>query len=314
MDKKNLRIMSILNEDCRTSLTDLSKAILSSKQATSQRIKRLETEYIRSYRPITNIFRLGYTGAYLYLKIAGLKKKNLFKKLGNLKKLEEVSWIATLFGSFDVAIAFRYKNAYDLSSILNRIYSEFNKRIIGKEIFLSQKFIIPVLSMDDEKKGQRFFILESNHGKILVLNPIQKKILKELSYNARASYSKLSEKLGISSKTIKKKISELEKEGVILGYSAILDYPSLGFLWTSCILKTYPGTDISLLVEFLKKESRITWIAISVENEIMFDFLGKDFSSLKDFLNNLKINYDHEIIDYNLLNINVAHKANRAFS
>jgi len=273
----------------------------------------LENGSIKSYKPIINIFRLGYSGAYLYLKTAGLKKKNLSEKLNNIKKLEEVSWIATLFGNFDIAIAFRYKSAYDLSIILNKIYSEFNRKIVGKEILLSQKFIIPALSFEEDEK-QQFFILESDHGKTIILTQIQKRILKELFYNARASYSKMSEKLGISSKTIKKKIFELEKEKVILGYSAILDYLSLGFLWTSCILKTYPGTDISSLVEFLKKENRITWIAISIENGIMFDFLGEDFSSLKDFLNNLKINYDHKIRDYNLLSIDVTHKFHQEFS
>jgi len=55
------------------------------------------------------------------------------------------------------------------------------------------------------------------------------KILKELVNDARLSYNEIARRIGIAVGTVAARISNLEKQGVIKGYSAIVDAEKLGY-------------------------------------------------------------------------------------
>jgi DNA-binding Lrp family transcriptional regulator len=59
------------------------------------------------------------------------------------------------------------------------------------------------------------------------------KILKALVLNARLSSRQIAQKLGIATGTVLARIRNLEKTGVIKGYSAIIDYEKLGYELTA---------------------------------------------------------------------------------
>jgi DNA-binding Lrp family transcriptional regulator len=61
------------------------------------------------------------------------------------------------------------------------------------------------------------------------------KILEMLKKDARTPLSHISEEIGLSSPSIKDRISKMESEGVILGYRPILDYAKLGLPLTAFI-------------------------------------------------------------------------------
>jgi Lrp/AsnC family transcriptional regulator, leucine-responsive regulatory protein len=301
IDKKNKKIIDLLTRNSRISLKELSQSILSSKQATSQRIKRLEKSGIKGYKMIVDNFKLGFENLYIYLKISGLDESKFSKKIIRIKKYANVGWIARLFGDFDLAISLRYKNKYDLSKFIGILYKEFNKNIKKTELFFSKEFIIPSITFNENKNRNLFTIGDIDREYSLL--PIQEKIIKELEDNAKMSYSQIAEKTKISPKTIKRQLKIMEREKVILGYTIILDYNALNLLWNSCILHINPGSDISPIIEYLTADSRVSWIAISIENRIMFDFLSEDFYTLRNFVNTMKIKYNDEILDYKTMNI-----------
>ena len=55
------------------------------------------------------------------------------------------------------------------------------------------------------------------------------KILNALLENSRNSFRQIAKKVGVSPATVMTHINALEKNGVIKGYSALLDYEKLGF-------------------------------------------------------------------------------------
>lgn len=65
-----------------------------------------------------------------------------------------------------------------------------------------------------------------SHPKI---DEIDEKIIDELIENAKIPLRELSQKVGISFVTVMNRIKKLEKEGVIKGYSAKIDYEKLGY-------------------------------------------------------------------------------------
>ncbi len=61
------------------------------------------------------------------------------------------------------------------------------------------------------------------------MNPKDQKILNLLLENSRLSFRELAKKAGISVVTVINRVRELEKESIIKGYTAELDYEKLGY-------------------------------------------------------------------------------------
>ena len=71
-------------------------------------------------------------------------------------------------------------------------------------------------------------------------------LLKLLSRNPRYTVSQLGDMLGASEKEVKKQIKDLEKEGIICGYKAVIDWDSVDGSLVSAIIeiKVVPKADL----------------------------------------------------------------------
>jgi DNA-binding Lrp family transcriptional regulator len=61
------------------------------------------------------------------------------------------------------------------------------------------------------------------------------KILKKLLSDARISYRKVAEEIGVSPPTVLARVEKLESDGIIRSYSALLDHEKLGYDLTAII-------------------------------------------------------------------------------
>ena len=68
-----------------------------------------------------------------------------------------------------------------------------------------------------------------------MLDKTDVKILEKLLSDARMSYRKIAEEIGVSPPTVLSRVSKLEKEGVVKSYSAMLDHERLGYDLTAII-------------------------------------------------------------------------------
>ena len=68
-----------------------------------------------------------------------------------------------------------------------------------------------------------------------VIDELDEKILAELQRNSRASYRQLAKRVGVSPATLITRMARLERDKVVLCYSADLDYSRLGYEFTAVI-------------------------------------------------------------------------------
>jgi DNA-binding Lrp family transcriptional regulator len=61
------------------------------------------------------------------------------------------------------------------------------------------------------------------------------KIIKQLLSDARLSYRKIAERIGVSPPTVLSRVQKLEKNRIIKSYSAVLDHEKLGYDLTAMI-------------------------------------------------------------------------------
>ena len=69
----------------------------------------------------------------------------------------------------------------------------------------------------------------------MVMDETDVKILKSLMSDARLSSRQVSKKSGVSIGTVLTRMRRMEKEGVVRGYSAVVDHEKLGYMLTALI-------------------------------------------------------------------------------
>lgn len=79
------------------------------------------------------------------------------------------------------------------------------------------------------------------------------KILELLLEDARLSHREIAGKLKVSPTTVGKVLKALEEEGIIQGYTALVDWSKLGYDSIMCLqLAASPGADIEKVGDMLK--------------------------------------------------------------
>ena len=85
----------------------------------------------------------------------------------------------------------------------------------------------------------------------MTLDTLDKKILNNLTVDARQSARQLALKLGVSTVTILSRMKKLEKEKIILGYAVRIDHERIGYSLTA-------------IIEIMAKKDRI----VDIEEEV----------------------------------------------
>ncbi|MEM2463712.1 MAG: Lrp/AsnC family transcriptional regulator [Candidatus Bathyarchaeia archaeon] len=94
-------------------------------------------------------------------------------------------------------------------------------------------------------------IRQTNVKKVVSLDDVDLKILRALTLDARASSRQLAKQCGVSTNTVLSRIKKLEENGVIKGYTALVEHEKLGY-------------ELTVVVELTVSKGRL----LEVENEV----------------------------------------------
>ncbi len=298
LNKKDFKLIEIICKNSKKSTLNISKELGISRQAVHKKLDKIRDRAILKFVTILNYPKLGYSNMHLYLKIQGVVRKDLIKKIKKAEDIENVTWVSTLMGDYDISLSIFFKSISELHRDLNKIYSIFKDSIRHKELHLiDEQFISHIVFSDKRKTIRRI------GGDKMKISDTDKKILNYIKSNSRFEWSKLISQLKLNYQTAKKHIKHLESEDIILGYGAIINYSTLDYSWNLCILNISSGHSLEKILEKIKIEKRVPFISTTVDNKIILDFVSRDYEELKEFLDKLKIEFPKEIEDYKILNI-----------
>ena len=107
------------------------------------------------------------------------------------------------------------------------------------------------------------------------LDKTDKKILAELQANGRISNSDLSRKVGLSESPCLSRVRKLEDDGVIAGYSALLDHRKLGLDMVAYVQVNLDQRSEADTNAFVKAVKKAPWIVECVAISGTHDYLLK---------------------------------------
>ncbi|ASJ03543.1 transcriptional regulator [Thermococcus profundus] len=125
-------------------------------------------------------------------------------------------------------------------------------------------------------------------GKVKI-DPIDVKIIKLLSKNARMTYKELAEKLGTTRQRISRRMEKLERTGVVQKYTVVPNFDLLGYSHLILGITVRAGTPIDEIVEKLKTNEHVMIIqkALGTHNLVLHVIAPKDMKEIQDIIESI---------------------------
>jgi Lrp/AsnC family transcriptional regulator, leucine-responsive regulatory protein len=231
LDLLDKKILFELEKDSSIPVSILAKKIKRSKESVNYRINRLkERNILRNCTAIVDMSKLGYLTFRVYIQWQNMTlqlKEQFYKDVG----MNENIWTTTeLHGKWDFAFFIGIKRDEYIEKfhkIWNNLMSKYKPLIANYKIAI----YAPVYNFnkrffyDDKTMISRIY----GEGGVVEHDELDETILPIYSSDVRQSLVTIAKQAKTSIETVRRRIRELERKKVIVGYKIDLNLPKLGF-------------------------------------------------------------------------------------
>jgi Lrp/AsnC family leucine-responsive transcriptional regulator len=312
LDTKDKKILYHLNSNARQPLSQISKKVGLSQEVVNYRIKKLEdNNIITNYQLIVNLSKLGIFQFKICLSLQHITSKVLTQIISKLKLKEEIKWIASSSGNWDIIISAEASSISQIDKIKNETIEAFENYINEKSVAIlvqGSTYNRDYLLETPEKSKERIIMKESNPIK---LDKIELEILKELSKNARTSVIEIATKLKTTARIISYNIQQLQKKEIILGFKIAINYELLGikFYKTFIYLDKPESKKVEALNTFLENHKNVIHNGKVLGNwDLEPEFETYSEQEFDSILTKIKDNFPDIIKKIDIITIQQEHK------
>jgi Lrp/AsnC family transcriptional regulator, regulator for asnA, asnC and gidA len=120
------------------------------------------------------------------------------------------------------------------------------------------------------------------------LDSVNLQIIRALEEDSRMSLRKLAQRVGLTPNILHNRINSLEQDGVILGYTPIIDSAKMGYALTAIIMIQVEGGHIVEVENEIAKETNVLSVYdITGDYDAVVFAKFRDNAALNSFLKNL---------------------------
>ncbi len=300
LDKLDVKILTILDKDGRSTESAIAKEVKTSKQVVKYRLKRLEERgIIENYYSMLDVGRLGFDSYYIFLQLTGLdssKEGELYEKI---LKLEQVAWLVTGVGRWDSVILFCARSVAEF----DRQLSDF-KMLLGKHL---HEYVFTTLvnaahiSYKLTGSGQYEPLMTTTKNKNIHLDETEKRIIDALSQSARSPITEIAKRTGIPTHTVNYRLRQLRKDNVIQGFKPKVNVQKIGVQWFLLLISTgnVPKERIAQFTSYCKQHKNVYYLTNTVgKYSLMLDIHVKSIEEFREFLFSMKDEFSDVILQY----------------
>jgi DNA-binding Lrp family transcriptional regulator len=312
LDLKDRKILALLDENCRYSNSQIAKKVGLSKPAVEYRLRRFEkNKIIFEFYTALDITRLGYSQYKIYFKFQDATLEDEQRMIDYWKKERNSAWVGQIRGRWDLAVSILSHSNFGFGKVLNGFMNKFSKFILEKDVLLTE--YSPIYS--------REYLPETKHRQFIYGKPVKrykldetdKRILRELSVNARVSIVELAEILKITRDIINYRIKKLTKDKIIIQYRCYPQLNNIGVNLYKLILRTKNLNEenekqLREYIDAHQKATQYLKLIGSWDLEIEFETVNED--ELYLILTDLRKRFSNIIRDFDILRITENYKLN----
>lgn len=310
LDLKDRKILALLDENSRLSNSKIARKVGLSKPSVEYRIQRFhKNNLIFQYYSVIDFTKLGYSQYKIYFKFQDTSLEDEQRMVDYWKGDRNSVWVAQIRGRWDLAVSVLARSNFEFGRVLSKFMNEYSKFILEKDVLLTEYSPVYARKYLTETKPSEFFY--GPPSKIHELDEADKKILKELSTNARMSIVFLAEKTGLSRDIINYRLKKLTGEKIIVQYRCYLNLRNLGINHYKVVLRTknldeQSEKDIKSYVKQNNKATQFLKLIGSWDLEIEFE--TENEYELYGILTEIRKRFSDVIRDFDLLRITETYK------
>jgi DNA-binding Lrp family transcriptional regulator len=312
LDLKDRKILYELDVDSRQPFHNIAKKVGLSKDTVIYRINKLKEEgIIQRFHTVIDNGKLGLIPFRLYLRLKSTTPETEEEILDYLKNQREVVWLMSIEGEYDIGLATYVKSIREMNLFWKSLFSKYRNFIDRRWLTIYTKVAYyPRAYFLELKENYEEFVCFTEPEE-MKLDDKEIEILKLLAPDARISVVDIASKLKLTAKTAAKKIKELEKKKVIVGYRTMFDLEKLGYQYFKVHISVQDLTPVKekAIKNYLRQHPNIVY-----DNEILggydleIEIQVKSLNELRDVLGDMKRRFAGAIINYTYMLFYKEHK------
>jgi len=307
LDKKDKKILLELEKDSRQTNIQISRKAGLSPQAVAYRINNLEKQGILTgFWTVIDYQKLGFNCNNIFLKLKNLSAQEEKELIEYLRSVKGISWIAQTIGRWDIMLAFLYENLNDFNEIFSKICNEYYDKIQDYQITPNlDNYPLSCKLLYNDFNDIKIPHVVCGENKAVKIDSKDHVLLKELTNHARASITELSNKLGMTQKTVRNKMKRLMKEGVIQAFRPSINYNKLGYQWRICFLQVanFKESEKARFMSYAKIHPSITYLVNTIGHNINVDILTQHDDHFLEIKNELHKEFKDFIKNFEIVNV-----------
>jgi len=229
IDKIDRKILLALDKNPRASFNQLGKAARVSKEVAQYRFKQLEKKGILTgFFAFINVSKLGYQTHKILIKYKSVTTEVQKEIITFIKRSKMVAWSGHSEGAWDLIITTLSPNSTVFTSFYLSFFNRFGEYFKQKEVLIpidNPLFNDKYLS-DGKLLYQKDFSFNAEKVKV---DDIDKKVILELSLNARATFTEIGKKVKLSYWAVAQRYKKLVEKQIIILLKPRIDFRKLGY-------------------------------------------------------------------------------------
>ncbi len=303
LDLKDRKILYELSRNARFSYTTIGRLVGLSREVVEYRIKRLiQNGIIPGFMTLVDITKIGYLRSLVFIKFQNLDDSKEKMLIDWLVKNNDIIWVATCTGNWDMGLIIKSKDLEGLYDVFNRLKTFAGVNIIDyiilneiSNIQSSLKFFIDGLDYTSKKierdsgSFQRYFYLKDS--KVPHLKDKEKKVLSVLVNDARANIKEVAKRVGCDVNTVTSIIKKLIMSGIIYGFVPQVSLFKLGYQWHWIFLRFYNLNEKNenKILRYFQIHPYIVWCVKHVGNwDMQISVFAHNSNHFRDIYNEIK--------------------------
>jgi len=308
LDLLDRKILYELDLNARASARQIAKKVKSSKETINFRIKRLIKEkYIKGFYTIFNTSKLGMYYYKTFLKLNRTTPEIEKKIIGFISSYKTCAYLGSCEGLFDIIFLIMVENARQFKEFLTELKEKFGNYILEKDIHsvlsthkLNQKFLY-----NGTTSKHSFY--QDNIEKIQ-MDKLDLKIMKILSTEARKGLVEMGEELKTDPKVIKYRMKNLEKKGIIISYTAALNFEKLELEFVQLNFSIKDLNKIPSIIDFFDNTNKCLFaLEILGSYDLTIELHVQNDKELRKIIEDFKEKFVEDYLNYDIFNIYKEH-------
>lgn len=313
IDLKDRKILYHLDINSRQSFSQIGKKVGLSKNVVAYRINRLKEEgIINNFYTVVDTYKLGYIIMRLQYKFQYVTPEIEKEIIQYYVNDSSTVLVAATQGNYNLKVILLLKDVNDFYSVWQESQKKFGfyfeqrtSSIFINELYYEPSYLVPEISTEEDRTK---FVLVG-YGTKVSIDELDTKILSILTVDARRSLAEIADDLDSTIATIKYRINNLQKNGVIKGFRTDINIAKIGYdiYRVNIFLKDYNKR--GEIIDFIKQDPHLMFIdTYTSDADLEIELHVENIDQFNTIMKSINHHFPQAIRNYNYINIVKYHK------